>query len=283
MQTSEKYDQNQKIINNSSRIAKLYFRNAFLQDIILKRMFERLSNFFKIHPKIFLDLGCAYSKSSLYARKSYPKIKYLGLDLSLEMLKIYGKKTTFFEKFKKNKTLLCADQENLPLKNSSIDIVFSNLTSNFSLFSDFFYREVFRVCKSSGLFFFSFLGPNTLRELRRANEELKFELKVHNFSDIHDVGDKLIKLGFENPVMDSENILLKYNSFSKFINDLRNNGANYYSHSQHAFFKKKNYVKLLNYFDKNRDSNKEIPITFEVIYGHAWKPKSLGFAKLKEL
>ncbi|MEN3037683.1 MAG: bifunctional demethylmenaquinone methyltransferase/2-methoxy-6-polyprenyl-1,4-benzoquinol methylase UbiE [Candidatus Kryptonium sp.] len=104
----------------------------------------------KLNPsgsETIVDIACGTGDFSISACDKFPS-KIIGIDVSLNMLKI------FFDKAKKlnlnNLSLLCAEAENLPLKDKSVDIAlvafgvrnFSNLKTGLS--------EINRILKNNG-------------------------------------------------------------------------------------------------------------------------------------
>jgi len=62
-------------------------------------------------------------------------------------------------------------------------------------------KELRRVLKVGGLLMFSCYGPDTLKELRSAFAAHDSAAHVHNFIDMHDLGDMLSACGYAAPVM----------------------------------------------------------------------------------
>src|SRR5205085_909169 len=71
-----------------------------------------------------------------------------------------------------------------------------------------------------GLVLFSSLGPDTLKELRAAAGAAS----VHEFVDMHDLGDMLVAAGFSAPVMDMEVLAIEYAAGGRLLEDLRASG-----------------------------------------------------------
>ena len=83
-------------------------------------------------------------------------------------------------------------------------------------------QEVHRVLRGGGLFMFSTLGPDTLRELRSADP--RGAAGTHRLADMHDVGDALVRQGFADPVMDMEHLTLTYPDVGALLQELRASG-----------------------------------------------------------
>jgi len=136
----------------------------------------------------------------------------------------------------------------------------------------FFFSEVLRVLAEDGLFAFSSFGPGTLRKFyeklsklgKGSNREVPF--------DKHDLGDILIKLGFESPILASSNIVLKYSDPGRAYEEMRR-----FLYLSPAF--KKNCAAqgrvlkniILQSLEQCRDKSGRIALNIEFIVGHAWK------------
>jgi malonyl-CoA O-methyltransferase len=83
-------------------------------------------------------------------------------------------------------------------------------------------------------------------------------------------GDSLLKCGFDDPVMDMEEIIVEYSSFRGVLNSLKKTGANTVIGQEPSYISKKSYIELSNVYPKN-DDNGKFPVTYEMIYGMSWK------------
>ena len=132
-----------------------------------------------------------------------------------------------------------------------------------------------RLLAPQGFLMFSCLGPDSVRELRGVYAELGWPPAGHEFTDMHDWGDMLVHAGFAEPVMDMERITLTFESPARLLAELRELGRNLHparfsalrgrgwQASLHAALQ----TALANPGDGGR-----LPLTFEIIYGHAFKP-----------
>jgi malonyl-CoA O-methyltransferase len=140
---------------------------------------------------------------------------------------------------------------NLP--DNSVDLVLSDLLLQDLADPRHFLRECWRVLREGGLITFSYLGPDTGKELR-ALEPSSIQFKsLLNPWDMHDMGDALLGERFSDPVMDMEFISLDYVSEALLLTDA---GA----------------LKLLQMPVAEASQPGVLPkkMTLEVVYGHAW-------------
>ena len=106
---------------------------------------------------------------------------------------------------------------------------------------------------------FSTLGPDTLKELRRAAGERR----VHGFIDMHDLGDMLPAAGFAAPVLDMEMIEIQYAGERDLLRDLRESGQTSARADRPRGLSGRRFAETL----RQRLAPRA---TYEVVYGHAW-------------
>ena len=137
-------------------------------------------------------------------------------------------------------------------------------------------RRWHQLIQTDGFLMFSCLGPDTLGDLRRIHTEQGWPPPTHDFTDMHDWGDMLVAAGFAEPVMDMERITLSYSSPQALQDELRQLGRNLNvqrfaglrSRSWGARWRQAVQAGLSSPRDDDR-----LTVTFEVVYGHAFKPK----------
>ncbi len=139
-----------------------------------------------------------------------------------------------------------------------------------------------RVLRVDGLLMFSCFGPDTLKELRAAVKETLPHARAMPFVDMHDFGDMLVASGFATPVMDVETITLTYPDPRALLAEVRALGASPLDDRWPALPSGRQARRLLDALAARRDSLGRIPLTFEVAYGHAWKPapRAVGVSKV---
>ena len=123
-----------------------------------------------------------------------------------------------------------------------------------------------------GLFAFASFGPGTLRNFYEKLSNLRKGSNCEVPIDKHDLGDILIKLGFDSPILASSDIVLKYSDPVKAYEEMRR-----FLYLPPAFKKTfaargralKNIV--LQSFEQCRDKSGRIALNIELIAGHAWK------------
>ena len=167
---------------------------------------------------------------------------------------------------------VCADLQQLPLAESSFDLVWSNLALHWMDDLDAALAQIYRVLRPQGLLMFSLFGPDTLKELRSASNEMMFE--INRQLDMHDIGDALVRCGYADPVMDMEIVTLTYADVPALLRDLKAHGSVSLARpTRKGLGRRGRFQDLLSRYEQFRRSDKRLPVTCEIIYGHAWRPQ----------
>ncbi|MFV1922366.1 MAG: malonyl-ACP O-methyltransferase BioC [Methylotenera sp.] len=253
------------------RAAKTYDAAAVLQKLVRDEMFDRLG-LIKVAPHSILDAGCGTGHGSFQLQKRFRSAQIFSLDLAFGMLQKTYAQQSWLSKMVGHKRLVCADIENLPVADNSMDIVWSNLALQWCNDLDQSFTEISRVLKPNSLFIFSTFGPDTLKELRTASNNGKTH--VSRFIDMHDIGDALTRNGFTAPVLDVERYTLTYDDVKAVMKDLKSIGANNATQGRVRGLTGKSFFKQLAAQYEQFRLDGKLPATFEVIYGHAWTPEA---------
>lgn len=123
-----------------------------------------------------------------------------------------------------------------------------------------------------GFLMFSCLGPDTVRELRALYAALGWPPPAHKFTDMHDWGDLLMDTGFAEPVMDMERITLAFETPGRLLQELRELGANLHRERFPALRGRRWRAELERALAGLRGPGGTLTLTFEIVYGHAFKP-----------
>lgn len=248
------------------RAARTYDQCAVLQREIANRMLERLE-VIKCEPRQIVDVGCGTGYCTRALQRRYKGARILGVDIAQRMLYAARSKTRWFSRLR----FVCADTEQLPLADSTADMIVSNLTLEWCD-PDAALAEFVRVLRPGGVLMFSSLGPDTLRELRAAWQAVDQHPHVHTFVDLHELGDALVRAGFVEPVMDAEFFKLTYPDVMAVLRELKALGAhNVMRHRQRGLTGKTLFARFKSAYESKAEGNL-IPASYEAIYGHAWAP-----------
>jgi len=177
-----------------------------------------------------------------------------------------------------------ADEEFLPVKPQSFDLVLSNLSLHWANDLTGALVQIRQSLKPDGLFLAAMLGEGTLQELRTAlmAAEIEIEMgmspRVSPYATVQDLGGLLQRAGFAMPVVDTETITVSYPDIFKLMHDLRGMGeTGAVSGRRKTFTRKDTLMRAAEiYVEKfaGQDDCGEgrIPATFDIIYLTAWSP-----------
>jgi len=253
----------------------------FLRREIAERMHERLS-LVKIVPQRVLDAGCGAGPDLGILQKTYPAAQIVGIDASPAMLagartpapalRSLNQMLSRLMPAKAGVDLLCGDFGTLPFGPNAIDLVWSNLALHWHPQPDRVFAEWRRVLRVDGLLMFSNFGPDTFKELRAAFAALDETPHTLPFVDMHDFGDQLVEAGFSTPVMDAERITVTYGTVAALLADVRAIGGNPLATRRRGLIGRAAWQRMVAALEAMRGADGKIGLTFEVIYGHAFRP-----------
>jgi len=270
-----------------SRVRALFARperiapSDFLRREIAERMHERLG-LVKLVPKQVLDAGCGAGADLALLQKTYPAAQILGLDGAGAMARAargpvaqggaLNQLLTRLMPAKAGVDVLCGDYGNLPFGANSLDLLWSNLALHWHPQPDRVFAEWRRVLRTDGLLMFSSFGPDTFTEVRAAFAELDLHTHTLPFVDMHDFGDQLVAAGFSTPVMDMERITVTYDTPQALLADVRALGGNPLESRRRGLIGRAAWQRMLDALEAQRRPDGKLALTFEVIYGHAFRP-----------
>jgi malonyl-CoA O-methyltransferase len=247
------------------RASEHYEAAAVLQARIGTELLSRL-DFFKFKPEVVLDLGAGTGRGTIELKRRYRGALVAALDVAPGMLREARRHQRLFYRFER----VCADALRLPFADSSIDVVFSNLMLQWCDPLDVAFREIRRVLKPEGFCGFTTFGPDTLKELRAAWAEADGFNHVNQFTDMHDVGEALVRAGLTEPVLDVDRIQLTYPDTWALMKDLKTIGAHNVTEGRsRGLTGRKRIARMQAAYETFRRDGR-VPATYEVIYGATW-------------
>ncbi|MFL6674284.1 MAG: methyltransferase domain-containing protein [Massilia sp.] len=253
----------------------------FLRREVAARMHERLS-LVKIAPHRVLDAGCGAGADLALLQTTYPAARIIGVDAVAAMVEAAKAPAPALRSLnqmlgrwlpaKAGIDLLCADFGNLPFGPNALDLVWSNLALHWHPQPDRVFAEWRRVLRVDGLLMFSNFGPDTFTELRAAFAAMDESPHALPFVDMHDFGDQLVEAGFTTPVMDMERLTVTYDTAEALLADVRAFGGNPLATRRRGLVGRAAWQRMLAALEAQRRPDGKLGLTFEVIYGHAFRP-----------
>lgn len=179
-----------------------------------------------------------------------------------------------------NNFKVCADEEFLPFKDNSLDLVLSILGLHSTNDLPGCLIQVNRALKPDGLFLGALFGGETLMELRQSLMAAEIELRggasprVFPFADKPQMGALLQRAGFALPVVDSDIVTVTYSDMFSLLKDLRYMGeGNAILARDKHYVGKEFFLKAAEYYQRNfSENNGRIRATFEIIFVIGWAP-----------
>lgn len=161
---------------------------------------------------------------------------------------------------------------NLPLADESQAMVWSPLWLHGLEDPAHQMADWLRVLKPEGGVFFTCFGPDTAKELHGFAKCLSES--IPDFADMHDIGDLMSKQGFSDPVMEMEKLTLTYSTPEALLQDWRAFSGNFLAGRGKGLVSTGRYQQAIQTLRalKSPESGR-IPLTLELVYGHAWKVK----------
>jgi malonyl-CoA O-methyltransferase len=202
------------------RAANTYEPAAALQREVELRLLESLV-YAERTPDVVLDLGAGPGRASAALKKRWPKAEVLAMDLALPMLVAARRNQAWWRRFQR----VAGDARALPLRDGSVDLLFSNLCLQWCPDLPAVLDELRRVMRPGGLLLFSTFGPSTLFELREAFAQVDSAPHVSRFVDLPVIGDALLAAGFRNPVVDLDTLTTTYTDARALMHELKALGA----------------------------------------------------------
>jgi SAM-dependent methyltransferase len=175
---------------------------------------------------------------------------------------------------------IVADEEALPLRDGSLDLVVSALALQFVNDLPGALVQIRRALKPDGLFLAVLLGGDTLGELRQSFAAAESEVeggvspRVAPFADVREMGALLQRAGFALPVTDVERLTVRYSSPFILMGELRRMGAtNALAERRRTPLRRATLQRMAEiYAQRFADPDGKIRATFEVIWLSGWAP-----------
>jgi malonyl-CoA O-methyltransferase len=226
-----------------------------------KELLERLS-LLTLTPRIILDLGCGAGVEADLLTQYYPGGVVVGLDICGAPLFKSVPCRSFLP--------TVGDAGHLPYQGGVFDLVVSNLLLPWCDV-DKVLGEVARVLRPGGALVFATLGPDTLCEVRVAWDHVDTFAHAHDFTDMHDLGDALIRHGFVEPVMDVQMLGLTFSDIPGLVRDLRAlGGTNALTTRRRTLTGKNRWQAFASAYPHRPTDGGRVRATFELVYAIAW-------------
>src|SRR5262245_27818587 len=203
------------------RAARSWDGASFLKREIAQRLVERLDDVRRSFV-VAVDLGCHGGEVGQALR--LPDGSRRGGIAALVSIDLAP---GFARRAASHGPAVVADEELLPLKAASVDLVLSAMALHWVNDLPGALVQVCRALRPDGLFLAALLGGETLWQLRRALAQAESDVegglspRVSPFADLRDAAGLLQRAGFAMPVADAEAIEVRYPDALALMRDLR--------------------------------------------------------------
>ena len=240
---------------------------TFLIDYVAKDFSDRLAAVLR-RFELTVDLGTPTDAIRRVLAASGKVDRIIAADA------IAGKTTA------ENVVAVVVDEEALPFRDGSLDLVVSALALQFVNDLPGTLIQIRRALKPDGLLLAALVGGDTLVELRVAFAAAEAEIdggvspRVAPFADLRDLGALLQRAGFALPVADVDRLSVRYASPFALMHDLRRMGAtNVLLERRRRPLKRATLARMAEiYCDRFADADGRVRATFEIVWLSGWAP-----------
>jgi malonyl-CoA O-methyltransferase len=248
-----------------SKAAASYDSVAELQRAVGGELMSRLPN---ITPARWLDLGSGTGYFSRVLEKNFPDSEGIALDIAEGMLR-------HAQSLGGAQHYVAGDAENLPLRDASVELMFSSLAVQWC--SDFasVLTEANRVLQPGGVFGFASLCVGTLHELRDSWLAVDGMVHVNRFREFDDYQRLCAASGLQVRSLDVLPHVLHYPDVRSLTHELKALGAHNINPGRPGGLTGRARIQaLIDAYEAFRQE-KGLPATYQVVYAVLEKPAAV--------
>uniref|UniRef100_A0AAX7UN17 Arginine-hydroxylase NDUFAF5, mitochondrial n=1 Tax=Astatotilapia calliptera TaxID=8154 RepID=A0AAX7UN17_ASTCA len=172
-----------------------------------------------------------------------------------------------------------ADEEFLPFKENTFDLVVSSLALHWINDLPGALRQIHQVLKPDGVFIGAMVGGETLYELRcslqlaETEREGGFSPHISPYTAVTDLGNLLGQAGFNMLTVDIDDIQVHYPGIMEVMTDLQGMGESNCAWNRKSLLHRDTILAAAAIYKEMYGSEDgSIPATFEILYMIGWKP-----------
>ncbi|KAL3637089.1 hypothetical protein CASFOL_019388 [Castilleja foliolosa] len=259
------------------RAAWLMRPNDSLLDAVAENLLDRLEDCKKTFPTALCMGGSLEAiRRLLNGRGGIEKL--IMMDTSPDMVKLCEEAEQNSPNKNVETSFIVADEEFLPMKENSLDLVISSLGLHWTNDLPGAMIQSRLALKPDGLFLAAILGGETLRELRIACTVAQMEReggispRLSPLAQVRDAGNLLTRAGFALPGVDVDEYTVRYNSALELIEHLRSMGETNALFQRGKILKRDTALATAAVYESMfAAEDGTIPATFQVIFMTGWK------------
>ena len=234
-----------------NKVADSFNKHDFILNHVLENLASRLTYTNKNFHNI-LNLGAFDGRLAKFLPQKINLNNIIYSDISEKMLQhVNGMKVV-------------ADEESLPFKANSFDLIISPLVLHKINNPFMTMQQIYQNLQSNGLFLGAIFGGETIKEfkdiLNKAYIELNYVItpRIYPFTNIKDITALMQQIGFNFLVADTETIEVEYSSLKNFFYDLKGmNENNFLTQSSRSIFSHKLMEKISNLYNHKYSHSKK--------------------------
>uniref|UniRef100_A0A671SE43 Arginine-hydroxylase NDUFAF5, mitochondrial n=2 Tax=Sinocyclocheilus anshuiensis TaxID=1608454 RepID=A0A671SE43_9TELE len=172
-----------------------------------------------------------------------------------------------------------ADEEFLPFKENTFDLVLSSMSLHWINDLPGALRQIYQVLKPDGVFIGAMVGGETLYELRcslqlaELEREGGFAPHISPYTAVTDLGNLLGQAGFNMLTVDIDEVQVNYPGMLEVMSDLQGMGESNCAWNRKSLLHRDTILAAAAIYKEmygNEDSS--VPATFQILYMIGWKP-----------
>lgn len=242
----------------------------YLREEVGSRVADRIYDIARTFP-LALDVGCGRSHIAEHLSKEVVE-RLVLTDVSEASLR---------QRRGSEIPLHCvmADEEFLPFKNDTFDLVVSSLSMHWINDLPGALRQIHQVLKPDGVFVAAMVGGETLYELRcslqlaELEREGGFSPHVSPYTAVTDLGNLLGQAGFSMLTVDVDEIQVHYPSMFEVLCDLQGMGESNCAWSRKPLLHRDTMLAAASiYKEMYGKEDGSVPATFDILFMIGWKP-----------
>lgn len=252
------------------RTAQTFSNYDYLISEINQRLLDRLLDIRQDFPTV-LEIGYPALARDPELQKAKNVETVISADLNADLLK------------QGTGHVLEADEEFLPFKAASFDLIIVNLSYHHVNDLPGALLQAKHALKPDGLLLASLFGGKTLWQLKQVFMETEIEQldgatpHIIPFADIRDIGGLLQRAGLSLPVIDRDVITVNYRSPIKLFQDLQGMGQSNILYKRHKKPLARSVFssvigRYIEQFANDALGEVTVPADFEVLYLQGWSP-----------
>ncbi|XP_034053277.1 LOW QUALITY PROTEIN: arginine-hydroxylase NDUFAF5, mitochondrial-like [Gymnodraco acuticeps] len=242
----------------------------YLRDEVGGRVADRVYDIARTFP-LALDIGGGKSHIAEHLNKEFVERLFLT-DISEKALK--QRRQTEIPTHH-----VLADEEFLPFKENTFDLVVSSLSLHWINDLPGALRQIHQVLKPDGVFIGAMVGGETLYELRcslqlgETEREGGFSPHVSPYTAVTDLGNLLGQTGFTMLTVDTDEVQVHYPGIIEVMTDLQGMGESNCAWNRRSMLNRDSILAAAAIYKEMYGSEDgSVPATFEILYMIGWKP-----------